>query len=292
MRNKLLVFIAIALVVASCHKTANKAADNTAKTGESTAIATTEYCYTDSSRYSKVELTISLPDSTSAATAAMRTTLLDKLYEIWSRVGVWEGDTRLMASYDAKHLDVHKAVNYYGKCLGTYFTENAIEDNLLTGREYIMNWEYSSNLQKLYETENFVTFYSQDYSFMGGAHGSIGGAGYLTFDKTNGALLEDFFVPNAAKAMQPLLRKGICQYYKECGVTVTEEELPGYLLIDSQDIPLPAWAPCPDTAGLTLLYQQYEIVCYADGMVTFTIPYSEVAPYLTNKAKQVIGLKP
>ena len=149
-------------------------------------------------------------------------------------------------------------------------------------------WGYSFSLKKDRETERYVVFLSEDYVYMGGAHGGVVGRGPLTFDKKDGRQVEEFFEPSSLEAMQPLLRKGLVDYFAENDYEVTPEGLDDILMLDAGFVPFPAWAPFPSDKGMVFTYQQYEIAAYAAGMPNFTLPYEDVLPYLTPEAKALL----
>ena len=103
--------------------------------------------------------------------------------------------------------------------------------------------------------------------------------------------MERFLDPACLDAIQPLLRKGLTDYFKDGDMEITPEELDNVLFLESGTIPFPAWTPFPGENGLVFTYQQYEIAAYAAGMPNFTIPYDEILPYLTPEAKLLIGLE-
>ena len=87
--------------------------------------------------------------------------------------------------------------------------------------------------------------------------------------------------------MQPLLKKGLKEYFNEAGddVIKTDKQLMENLQLSDDAkglIPLPAWMPCPDEKGkgLAFIYQQYEIACYAVGMPNFVLTWDELKPFL------------
>ena len=85
-----------------------------------------------------------------------------------------------------------------------------------------------------------------------------------------------------------LLIAGMLRYYKEADVEMTQDELLDNLMIEDRTIPLPVWEPYPTAEGLVFTYQQYEIASYAEGMPSFTVPYEEIQPYLTEEFRQLL----
>jgi hypothetical protein len=73
-------------------------------------------------------------------------------------------------------------------------------------------------------------------------------------------------------------------------VTITnDEELANNLQVeDVNRIPLPSNPPYFTKDGLCFTYQQYEIACYAVGLVSFTVPYAKIRPLLTEEAATLI----
>ena len=79
-------------------------------------------------------------------------------------------------------------------------------------------------------------------------------------------------------------------YFSEFGDPVSPEAVREQLFVEDGPIPLPAWTPYPTEEGLAFVYQQYEIASYAAGMPAFTLPYEDIAPWLTADARQLLGL--
>ena len=110
--------------------------------------------------------------------------------------------------------------------------------------------------------------------FAGAAHGWAF-VYAVTFDCKTGKILEnkDIFKMKMKKALLKLIDKELRrQYY--------QGEAPGYAE-SLGTLDMPRFAPHPTAKGLTFIYQQYEIDCYAAGMPECTIPWAKVKPYLT-----------
>ena len=152
-------------------------------------------------------------------------------------------------------------------------------------------WEYEFNLLKDRETDKYVVFLSQDYVYLGGAHGGVTGRGGLTFGKKDGVLVDKMLDPACLDAIQPLLRKGLTKYFSDEDMEITQEELDNYLFLETGVVPFPAWTPYPSEEGLVFTYQQYEIAAYAAGMPEFTVPYADILPYLTPEAKALLDVE-
>jgi len=224
-----------------------------------------------------------------------------------SHIGSYE-EERLFPAYEGSTDKTDLLLEYYrGKALESIGKQSqedydervaSIEENdgLTEGqRKEILDempgWEYEFNLLKSRETDRYVVFLSQDYVYLGGAHGGITGRGGLTFGKKDGLLVEKTVDPASLDAIQPLLRKGLTKYFSDEDMEIAQEELDNYLFLETGVIPLPAWTPYPSEEGLVFTYQQYEIAAYAAGMPEFTVPYDDILPYLTPEAKALLDLE-
>lgn len=136
------------------------------------------------------------------------------------------------------------------------------------------------------DTTTFVTFLTSDYVFTGGAHGSEK-IGTATFSKADGHMLGYAVDTTKTAQLQPMLRKYLTEYFSENDRTINENNLTDYLFIEGKTIPLPATKPYFTKDGLAFVYQQYEIAPYAAGQPSFTVPYKEIAPYLTKETFEI-----
>ena len=264
--------------------------------------------YEDSTAHADLSVKVELPvPGQGAAAERIRKKLVEVMDEQLSHIGTYEeerqfpafkGDAGKTESLLTYYRD--KALEVLGKLSQEDYEErvNSIEENDgLTDeqRKEILDdmpgWEYDFGLLKERETDEYVVFLSQDYVYLGGAHGGVTGRGSLTFDKKDGHLVEQFLDPACLDAIQPLLRKGITAYFSDDDNEISPEELDNYLFLESGVIPFPAWTPYPDEDGLVFTYQQYEIASYAAGMPNFTVPYEDLRPYLTPEAKALLGLE-
>ena len=263
--------------------------------------------FEDSTAHSSLSIRAELPlPGQGAAAERIRAELVEVMDGQLSHIGSYEED-RLFPSFTGDSDKTETLLAYYrdkaletiGKLSQEDYDERveSIEENDgLTDAERaeiladMPGWEYSFSLLKNRETDRYVVFLSEDYVYLGGAHGGIIGRGGLTFNKENGRLVERFLDPACLDAIQPLLRKGLTDYFNDVDAEVTPEELDNYLFLESGVIPFPAWTSFPSDDGLVFTYQQYEIAAFAAGMPNFTIPYDDLLPYLTAEAKRLVGL--
>ena len=270
-------------------------------------LKTETYNYKESTAHSDLTIEAELPlPGQGEATDRIRTALIEVTDELLSHIGTYEED-RQFPAFEGKSDDTEALLKYYRdkalEAIGRLSQEDydervaSIEENDgLTDEERkeiladMPGWEYSFSLLKNRETDRYVVFLSEDYVYLGGAHGGIIGRGALTFGKKDGLLLEQVLEPSCLDAIQPLLRKGLTDYFADDDLEITPEELDNILFLEAGTIPFPAWTPYPSEDGLVFTYQQYEIAAYAAGMPNFTIPYDDILPYLTPEAKSLLGL--
>lgn len=255
-------------------------------------LKTETFEFADSTAHAHLTIKAELPVATKGAPAAIRTKLIEVMDRQLSHIGTYEQD-RMFPAFEGNADDSKALMDYYrGKAFETIATVSQADfderKQYIDEDEEIPGWEYDFSLTRTSETDRYVIFLSEDIVFSGGAHGGIIGCGPLTFDKKDGHLVEKFLKDSALQEMQPLLRKGLVQYYASNGQEIQPEQLGEYLTLSGDVIPYPVWAPIPTPEGLDFTYQQYEIASYADGMPSFTLPYEEVLPFLTEDAKKLI----
>lgn len=265
-------------------------------------IEVKQYKYDKSTKYAEVSIDIAAPTGTDDVSAAIRSALLNEVDESF---GVNEEDGRCIAKYKGDIANVQKWITYYGApslnrlsamCRDD-MSDNSVGDEesgeegeTVQADEEIHSYELGLTITKgKYETSSLAVFDVEYYSDYGGAHPN-GVAYCMTFDKKTGKQVKNFFVPGAKSKMQNILRNGLVRYFKANGESVNARTLNECLMLEGNTIPLPACTPVPSSKGLVFTYQQYEIAAYAYGMPSFTVPYSELAPYLTSEAKALFGL--
>ena len=286
-----------------------KGGEGTSADADSAVVASEHFDYADSADYAYLTINIELPEAADEVTTKMRSYLLRLVGDRLSYAVSYEG-RRAYPLYHGDSDDAATQLKYYFKetmLLLDTLSANDIgerkryleEDTTLTSEQRanalseMPHWSYDYKLQKTADTLNYVVFLSQDYTYTGGAHGGMGGDGYITFDKTDGHVVSQFVDTTRVVAMQPLLVEGLKQYYSEAGEQpMTTDELFERLQLPfdgpKRQIPLPLWQPCPTSEGLLFCYGQYEIACYADGMPSFVVPYSKIKLFLTDDALNLL----
>lgn len=135
--------------------------------------------------------------------------------------------------------------------------EDSIE-GLFTG-----DWKQWKNYQLSY------------YNFRGGAHG-IQTVSQLVFDRKTGHLLTetDLFADGYLPGITPLLRQAV--------QSSLEQEAPELLELVDLDSVAPNGNFSVSKDGVEWVFQPYEVGPYALGLVTATVPWDKLQPYLKN----------
>ena len=269
-------------------------------------VKTEVYGYADSTAHASLTMDVELPVAVKGAAGAIREQLLQVLdgqvsflgsYENERQFPAYSGDTddteALMAYYQQQALSLIGRLSqedYDERVESVWENDGWTDEEKAEILDGMPGWEYAFSLRKTCETPRYVVFLSEDYVYLGGAHGGVIGCGPLTFDKQDGHQVTVFVNPEKLDDIQPLLRQGLTGYFSESGETVSPESLDDWLQLDGDRIPLPAWAPFPTEEGLVFTYQQYEIASYAAGMPNFVLSYDDVLPYLSDEAKKLLSL--
>lgn len=204
-----------------------------------------------------------------------------------------EQENSSIARWNGDRDDMNGMANFYGKQIFDNLLKWSQELNADVGEEYALIMTIDEKLQLQCDADSFVTFCRTSYSYEGGAHGMTL-METPTFVRHSGELLTEVVDTLQLEALQPLLQKGVCEYFRECGDTITIEELGDYLFEESLVnglIPLPAVTPALTKEGVLFTYNQYEIAPYAAGIIAFTIPYQKIQPFLTEQVKNLLNQK-
>lgn len=190
--------------------------------------------------------------------------------------------------YNGALDNIDTLVTFYGK--STY-------DSMLVQKKELgsdmanFGLESTNTINKIYENDKLVTFVNEGYNYQGGAHGMSWKMGQ-TFRKSDGRRFGAEMLKNTFdEGFTDLVKSGLKEYFSKYSETkvVTDEDLENQLLdVKVYNIPLPQCPPYFTKDGVTFVYQQYEIACYAAGMPTFTVPYSKIKPYLIRAARELV----
>lgn len=177
-------------------------------------------------------------------------------------------------------------ISSYGQTL----LDSARHDFLALEKELNLgtNYEWNITIRKTDETDRFVTYLSEIYTYTGGAHGSYTLRG-ATFRKADGRKFGwDMFKNDSQLKLGSMLKDAIRTQYFALG---TDEDFYGQLLdVDTTSalFPLPQAAPYITSDGIHFVYQEYEIAPYSSGSPSCILPFSQVNALLTLSAKELI----
>lgn len=250
---------------------------------------TTNIQYADSTRYVLLHMEAQLPDAVDDVTSNVRASLLNVLYDEVIQIGYGEDVSGVMSEVGESD-EAQDVMSYYGKTLMTHLETLAKGDaderaSFGFNGEY-PQWECDMNIHKVFETDDYWVYLSENYVYLGGAHGGVTGSGYLTYGKSDGQLIGGMLDESREKDMQPLLYEGVKSYFEESGDVFDED----FLFVQDGYIPFPQKDPCPMGDSILFVYQQYEIAPYAMGMPSFKLPMAKVSSFLKPEARKALGL--
>ena len=158
------------------------------------------------------------------------------------------------------------------------------------GEDWGCPYEFDISFAPSYNSGKLLTYTFSEYMYLGGAHGSTLLVGQ-TFNAENGEMLtnENVFLPDKKADLLDLIRNALWeQYFKK---HFPDGSLASGLLIDPEDLDLPAGNPQFGKSGISFVYQQYEIAPYSMGHPSCTIPYSELRNFLSPQTLKLINLR-
>lgn len=157
------------------------------------------------------------------------------------------------------------AVSYRENLIDLYLNENE-------GKEGLCTWEDQIEGAFLADWNGKKNYTLSYYSFRGGAHG-IMTVSNLVFDPATGAPVTE----------QDLFREG----YREPVAALMQESLSQALSADEEfremvnmDMVVPNGNFSTDAEGMTWVFQPYEVGPYALGLITTSVSWEALKPYL------------
>lgn len=172
-----------------------------------------------------------------------------------------------------------------GDSLVGFYGQSSFDSLKKDAREYggpsDMPMVVQSSVRKVYDTDKVVTFLTESYTYLGGAHGGTA-VSAASFRKSDGRRFgSDILKDRYSETFTEAVKDGLKRYFK----VRSDADLEACLLdVKVYDIPLPQNPPYFTQDGLTFVYQQYEIAPYAAGMPTFSIPYDVARGFLLHAA--------
>ena len=163
--------------------------------------------------------------------------------------------------------------------------------------EYSFKATYSGNVDLIAQNPKFVTFVYDSYVFTGGAHGmSFWQA--KTISKSNGKLINDNIFNDKVNTAEfkPLLKQGLNAYFTtqkgavyQCDFQEADLQNEVFGEYNVNNLPLPQSKPFLTDNGVGFAYLPYEISWYANGRISFVLPYEIMKPYLTSEALDFVA---
>lgn len=284
--KKKYIYIALALMSLSsleACKTAGKEA-NKAETDETAVtelvLKTDSLTFEESGDGYSCSIKVDFPENDDKLDLAVKNILNKTLVQM----GPCSGPEEKPQFYDGDVNKGRQLIDFYGKDFAKKLKTQYDEVKALNEeREMPAPYTHDVAIRRVADKEKYATYEVTSYTYLGGAHGSSTNF-MVNIDKESAKMLEATIDTTKTKELQPVLRKGVIDYFKECGETVKDEELDDMLFISEGIIPLPAQTPALTPEGLRFIYQQYEIGPYALGMVSFTVPYDKVREHMTKEA--------
>jgi len=183
----------------------------------------------------------------------------------------FRAQNRINASITSEVYDFfgYTASTLYFEAIREY--KNAIQNNFpFRTYEAVLNYEIT------YNEDCYLSVYSDQYVFTGGAHGNTIRSSNTWSLKTGRKIpLSSWFIKD--KDYKRLL---LDQILKQAGMNINQN--PGIYFEDYRSLIVKYFNPKSyylTSSGIAVYYQQYEIAPYSTGIVVFNIPYKILGVY-------------
>ncbi len=219
----------------------------------------------------------------------------DRSSRLADSVRVWIGESMATNMQDTRESLFQPTAEELasGTALAKRYVEAMLEQarcdfSGIEEQEVSTSYEYSCSFSPSFESDSLTTYSMGIYVYFGGAHGGVLGLEQTFVNNTGLRLTADnVFIPDSIPRLTGLLRRELWeQYFKEG--TSEGATLRDALLIDPDSLRLPSAAPAFLADGVAFCYQQYEIACYAAGMPSCIIPYSEIRPMIRPSVRPLL----
>lgn len=199
---------------------------------------------------------------------------------------ITDGEEIRLPAFQGNRNDT-KALEEYYRTVSLYAVGKAAQErsDYFEDEEWSMTVSWS--VEKTWENERVIVFNSE--GFLQGTdmmHAADIGDGPLTYDKTDGKLIDVFFKSHYDPyLLRPLLYRGLCEYFSP-----TEEllsDIDDELRLDDYLIPLPRRNPRPMDNGMVFTYLPMEITDITN-QPEFHLSYYELLPFLSSDVLQRI----
>lgn len=285
MKKFLILLLCLSCIIA-CN---NKAQDAGGKDTKSSALTDENYTDAEGWKFDTLSIARKVHIDNDTAKDGMQINLsfiypvsvpanlnLSEVQNTFSRVFLWEQDfTGTPDEAFQKEIDKYvkaaeeKAVFWKDWEAGQYIPFSGYEDTKVSQIES--------------DTEYVVTISLNYYSYEGGAHG-MHGLHYFNIDKRSGTLIteEELFKPGYENRVAALIQQDI----EKVNSSPDEDSHIGLLVELSEIKPNRNFLLSP--AGMTYVYNIYEIAPYVQGPVEAVVPYEELMTLVNEKYLPVI----
>lgn len=164
-------------------------------------------------------------------------------------------------------MSVSEAVSQFDQEFKTF--KNDFQDSS-------QKWEAKVNGHVIYESPEVICISLETYTDTGGAHGN-GRTTYLNFNPKTGDLLTQNDIIKNLDQFKKVAEKAFEEQTKP---KHNDESLEDFFF--GEDFQLPSNIGFTDK-GLELLYNNYEIASYAQGITKITLPYNQIQEHLKVK---------
>ena len=169
-----------------------------------------------------------------------------------------------MADTSENNISVSEAISAFNK------EYKAFKDDF---QDSSQKWEVKVDGEVIYESPEVICLSLQSYIDTGGAHGN-GKVTFLNFNPETGAILNQNDIINNTAEFKKIAEKAFKEQTKPKDSNETIEDF-----FFGEDFQLPSNIGFTD-AGLVLLYNNYEIASYAQGITEILLPYSQIKDVL------------
>ena len=169
-----------------------------------------------------------------------------------------------MADTSENNISVSEAISAFNK------EYKAFKDDF---QDSSQKWEVKVDGEVIYESPEVICLSLQSYVDTGGAHGN-GKVTFLNFNPETGAILNQNDIISNTAEFKKIAEKAFKEQTKPKDSNETIEDF-----FFGEDFQLPSNIGFTD-AGLVLLYNNYEIASYAQGITEILLPYSQIKEVL------------
>ena len=220
----------------------------------------------------------------------VRRSIIDFIYDQFQ--GIYQGVEVQHPSNSCSEADFKAYLDKFNKTLCQLTEEDRKESFADSdgGESGEAAWYSNLYINKVADTDQYVSYTTYHVDFSGGAHEERGTYA-VTIRKSDGAVISSIFADNVEEKMQPLLWKYLIASENPEDPDEYRAEINRFLEANygsSDYLPLPGENAYLAPDGVYILYQPLEI-CFWPGEPVIVIPVDEAKPYLSSEAVKLIS---